>query len=70
MGGDPGEVHAAAAVLDDDEDVEAAQDHGVDVTEIQGQDRVGLGGQELASGRPGPSRREIETGVLTKEFVG
>jgi hypothetical protein len=31
VGGDPGEVHAATIVLDRDEDVEAAQEHGVDV---------------------------------------
>jgi hypothetical protein len=31
LGGDPGEVHAATAVLDQDEDVEAVQEHGVDV---------------------------------------
>jgi hypothetical protein len=30
VGGDPGEVHAAAAVLDDDQDVEAAQEDGVE----------------------------------------
>jgi hypothetical protein len=30
MGGDPGEVHAAAAVLDHDEDVETTQEHGID----------------------------------------
>ena len=56
MGGDPGEVHAAAAVLDHHEDVEAAQEDGVDVGEVDREDRVGLRGQELAPGRPGPSR--------------
>jgi hypothetical protein len=44
MGGDPGDVHAAAAVLDHDEDVEAAQEDGVDVGEVHGKDGVGLGG--------------------------
>jgi hypothetical protein len=48
-------VHVAAAVLDHDEDVEAAQEDGVDVGEIDGEDRVGLGGQELSPG--GPARR-------------
>jgi hypothetical protein len=42
MGGDPGEVHAATVVLDHDENVEAAQEHGVDVGEVDGEDRVGL----------------------------
>jgi hypothetical protein len=33
VGGDAGDVHAAAAVLDDHQDVEAAQEDGVDVGE-------------------------------------
>jgi hypothetical protein len=37
-------VHAASAVLDHDEDVEAAQEDGVDVGEVDREDRVGLGG--------------------------
>jgi hypothetical protein len=40
IGGDSGDVHAAAAVLDHDEDVEAAQEDGVDVGEVDGEDRV------------------------------
>jgi hypothetical protein len=42
------EVHAAAVVLDHEEDVEAPQQDGVDVGEVNGKDAVGLGGQELA----------------------
>jgi hypothetical protein len=42
----PGEVHAATAVLDHDEDVESAQEDGVDVGEVDREDRVGLRGQE------------------------
>ena len=57
VGGDPGDVHVAAAVLDHDEDVEAAQEDGVDVGEVDGEDGVGLGGEELSPGRTGPSRR-------------
>jgi hypothetical protein len=53
MGGDSGEVHAATVVLDDEENVEAAQEHGVDVGEVDGEDGVGLRGQELAPGRGG-----------------
>ena len=60
MGGDPGEVHAAAAVLDHHEDVEAAQEDGVDMGEVDREDRVGLRGQELAPGRAGPSRGGID----------
>ena len=64
MGGDPGEVHAAAVVLDDDEDVEAAQEHGVDVGEVDREVRLGLGGEELAPGRSGPARSGIDSGGL------
>jgi hypothetical protein len=41
VGGDPGEVHAAAVVLDHEEDVEAPQQDGVDVGEVNGKDAVG-----------------------------
>ena len=34
MGGDSGEVHLAAVVFDHDEDVDAAQEDGVDVDEV------------------------------------
>jgi hypothetical protein len=64
VGGDPGEVHAATLVLDHDENVEAAQEHGVDVGEVDREDRVSLGEQELLPGRPGPSRRGIEARTL------
>jgi hypothetical protein len=64
VGGDPGDVHAAAAVLDNHEDVEAAQEDGVDVGEIDRQDRVGLRGQELSPGRPGSSWSRLESRAL------
>jgi hypothetical protein len=41
MGGDPADVHAAAAVLDHDQDIEAAQEDGVDVGEVDREDGVG-----------------------------
>ena len=64
VGGDPGEVHAAAIVLDHDEDVEAAQEDGVDVGEVDREDGVGLRCQELSPGRIGPSWRGIEPRFL------
>ena len=48
VGGDPGEVRAAAVVFDHDEDIEAAQEHGVNVGEVDGEDGVGLCEQELS----------------------
>ena len=53
-------MYAAAAVLDHHEDVEAAQEDGVDVGEVDREDRVGLRGQELSPGRTGPARGGID----------
>jgi hypothetical protein len=64
VGGDPRDVHAATVVLDYDEDVEAAQKDCVDVGEVDGEDGVGLRGEELSPGRAGPSGRGIESGFL------
>jgi hypothetical protein len=52
MSGDAGDLHAAAAVLDHHQDVEATQEDGVDVGEVDGEDRLGLGGEELLPGWP------------------
>jgi len=64
VSGDSGEVHAATVVLDYEEDVEAPQEDGVDVGEVDGEDRVCLRGEELSPGRTGPSGRGIESGAL------
>jgi Helix-turn-helix of DDE superfamily endonuclease len=37
VGGDPGQVHAPGAVLDEEQDVQAPQEHGIDVEEIRGE---------------------------------
>jgi len=41
----------AGAVLDDDQGVDAPQQHGVQVDEAGGEDAAGLGGQQLPPGR-------------------
>ena len=64
MGGDPGEVYAAAAVLDHQEHVEAAQEDGVDVGEVDREDRLGVRGEEMAPGRSGAVRSGIDPGDL------
>jgi hypothetical protein len=64
MGGDPGDVHAAAPMLDHDQDVEATQEDRVDMGEVDREDRVSLRGQELLPGRPRSSWSGIETGSL------
>ena len=43
VGGDPGQVHAAGAVPDEEQDVQAAQEHRIDVEEVRRQDRLSLG---------------------------
>jgi hypothetical protein len=64
VGGDPREVYPSGGVLDYHEDVEAAQEDGVDVGEVDREDRVGLGGEELSPGRAGASRGGVEAAVL------
>jgi hypothetical protein len=68
-GGNPSEVHATAAMFDHDQDVETAQEDGVDVGEVDGEDRVGLRGQELAPGRSGPLGCGIDSGVWVPETL-
>jgi hypothetical protein len=53
MSGDPGEVDAAGAVLDHDEDVEASQEDGVDVGEVDGEDRAGFVARNCRQVGPG-----------------
>jgi hypothetical protein len=53
VAGDPGDVDAAAVVLDHDQDVEAAEEDSVDVGEVDGEDRVGLRCQEPTPDGPG-----------------
>ena len=52
--GDTGDVHAAGGVFDQDKDVEAAEEDGVDVGEVDGEDGVGLRGEKLFPGRSRP----------------
>jgi hypothetical protein len=66
VGGDSSEVYAAAAVLDHHEHIEAAQEDGVDVGEVDREDRVGLRGQELAPGRSGPARSGVDARAAAK----
>ena len=43
VGGDTQDVHAAGGVLDDEECVQPVQGDGVEVEQVAGEDRVGLG---------------------------
>jgi hypothetical protein len=65
VSGDPGDVHAAAAVLDHHQDVEPAQEDGVDVGEVErdgGEDRV-EGSGELGVAVP-DEEPEAPSGVV------
>jgi hypothetical protein len=52
--GDPEQPHPPGGELHDEEQIEAAEEHRVDVGEVAGQDRLGLGREELAPRLPGP----------------
>jgi hypothetical protein len=66
MGGDPGQVHAPGAVLDEEQYVQAAQEDGIDVEEVDGEDRLGLGLQARPPGLPGPPGRGINALYMPK----
>jgi len=51
MGGDAAEVHPAGPVLDEHQDVQSSQQHGVNVQEVDREDPSGLGVEELPPGR-------------------
>ena len=58
--GDPAKMHPAGAVLDEHQDVQALQQHGVHVEEVHSEDPGGLGVQELPPGRARAARRWID----------
>jgi hypothetical protein len=64
MGGDPGQVHAPGPMLDEEQHIQTAQEHGIDVEEIRREDRLGLGFQERLPGLPGPPGCGIDARVL------
>jgi hypothetical protein len=63
-GGDPGQVHAPGAVLDEEQHVQAAQKSRAGVEGVRGEDRRGLPGQERPPGLPGPLKVRVDAGVL------
>jgi hypothetical protein len=74
--GDARQVSAADAVLDDDQGVDAAQQHGVHVDEVGREDAAGLRGQELLPRRAGPglaldrSRRRAGSATPSRPRAG
>ncbi len=51
-------------MLDDDQCVDAPQQHGVHVDEVDGEDAARLGGQELPPGRAGAAGRGADPGAM------
>ena len=51
----PGQLSAAGTVLDDDQGIDAPQQHGARVHEVCREDAAGLRGQELPPARAGPA---------------
>ena len=62
--GDASQMGTAGAVLDHDQHVDAAPQHGVHVDEIDGKDAAGLHGQKLLPGRAPAAGRGIAPGVV------
>jgi hypothetical protein len=58
--GYPGQVQSSGAVLDEYQHVQPLEQSRLHRQEVAGDDRVGLGGQELPPGRPGPPGRWID----------
>jgi len=58
--GDPEDVYPTGGVLEDEERVEPLQGDRVEVKHVAGQDRLGVGVEELRPGRPDPPRRGID----------
>ncbi len=61
VGGGTEDVDDASLQLDHEQDVVAAEQHGVDVKEVGGDDALGLGGEELAPSGARSSRSRWET---------
>jgi hypothetical protein len=60
----PANGERVGAVLDRDKRVDAAEQHGVHVDEVDGADAAGLGGKELLPGRAGSAGRGTDPGVV------
>ena len=60
VGGDAAQMHPAGSMLDEHQDVQTLQQHGVHVEEVHGEDPGGLGMYELPPGRARTARGRID----------
>jgi hypothetical protein len=67
VGGDAQQPGPAAGEFDDEQDVEAAQQHGLDIGEVTGQDAFGLGAQELPPALRCSSGSRVDAGPAQDE---
>jgi hypothetical protein len=70
VGRHPKEVDAAAGDLDDEQDVQAFEQHRVDVKEVACQHAVGLGGQEPPPSEIRTARRGIDADAFQQQPYG
>jgi len=70
VGGDPGEMYPSGGVFDDEQDVEPAQERGVDTSEVGRDDRFRLRSEELRPGRSGPVTGRVDPGGPEDLFHG
>ena len=63
-GSEAGQAHPAGAVLEEEQHIQAAQEHGVDVEEVRCPDGLGLTGQERPPSLPGSPGRGFDARVL------
>ena len=63
-GGEAGQVNAAGGVLDDDQGVDAPQEHSVDMDEIGREDAAGLRGEELLPSRASAAGCGADPGIM------
>jgi hypothetical protein len=64
VGSDTEDVNLAGGVVNDEERVEPGEVDGVDVEQVAGQDRVGLGAEEVAPGGLRPPCGGVDAGSL------
>jgi hypothetical protein len=64
VGGYRGDVHSSGGDLDEEQHVDAFEEHGVDGEEAAGQDAVGLGGEELFPRGPVRRRSGVDAGAV------
>ena len=64
VGGDANDVDLPSGQFQEEQHVDALEDHGVEGAEVAGEDGVGLGGEELLPGCSGPAGCGVDAGLV------